>query len=70
MVKSKRPQKRVLNRNVTELKSEARRNLQKAKRNFKTAEKKIKNYIKTNPVKATLIAGGIGAALGRFLKKK
>ena len=46
------------------LKKEAKKNIAKAKKNLKLAEKKVESYMKDNPVKAAAIAAGIGAIIG------
>ncbi len=45
----------------------AEKEIAKAKKKIEGALKKAENYVKNNPEKATMIAAGIGAALGSAL---
>ena len=59
--------KQVKKASGAHLQKKAMSHLNEAKKKFKNAESKVKQYVKNNPEKATLIAAGVGVAIGAAL---
>ncbi len=49
---------------VAHAKEDARKAMKMAKAQFKEARDNVKKYMKENPVKAAMMAAGLGAAIG------
>lgn len=52
---------------MEEWKEDAQEKIEKAQDNLEEAGKQVKTYVKKNPVKSSLIAMGVGAALGMIV---
>lgn len=56
-----------IQQNVEKAKKMAEKEIAKVRKELGSAGKKIEDYVKKNPEKATLISAGIGAAIGAAL---